>query len=139
MWQALKRVCAILISVCVGIREPTITVSSLTATTVTVSIVISEQFSLDVNEYRLLVARVTGANTDDMLCSDADERQETVTATAPSDPATAMLSNLQEFSTYRVSVMTVFDAFGTPMSVTTSGMDFTTPSTGVCVYVIVSI
>ena len=125
--------CTILISVCVGIREPTITVSSLTATTVTISIVISEQFSLDVNEYRVSVTRVTGANTDDMLCSDADAKQETATATAPSDPATAMLSNLQEFSTYRVSVVTEFDAYGTPMPVTTSGMDFTTPSNGVCV------
>ena len=107
--------------------------SSLTATTVTINIVISEQFSLDVNEYRVSVTRVTGANTDDMLCSDADVEQATVTAIAPSEPVTAMLSNLQEFSTYRVSVMTEFDAFGTPMPITTSGMDFTTPSTGVCV------
>ena len=117
---------------CVGIREPTITVSSLTATTVTISIVISEQFSLDVNEYRLSVARVTRVNTDDMLCSGADVRQETVTTTAPS----AMLSNLTEFSTYRVSVETVFDAFGTPIPVTTSGMDFTTLNLE-CVSVIV--
>ena len=81
------------------------------------------------------MTRVTGANTDDMLCSDTDEEQETVIATAPSDPATAMFSNLQEFSTYRISVVAVFDAFGTPMPVTTSGMDFITLSTGVCVYI----
>ena len=96
---------------------PTITSSSITATSATITWSQPEG-SLAADDYIISLQRLTGSNR--QLCPTiTDNRQMTITTTSLS------FTNLQEFSIYTVTVTA--RAFGTP---TTSTHEFTTTSTG---------
>ena len=97
---------------------PTITSSSITATSVTITWSQSEG-SLAADDYTISLQRLTGNNR--QLCPTiTDSRQMTITTTSMS------FTNLQEFSIYTVTVTA--RAFG--MSKTSTPHEFTTTSTG---------
>ena len=80
-------------------------------------------FSYDPIEYALLVTRVTGDNQ--RLCSNVKDSKPQVLTNS----TTWLLDGLEEFSTYRATIMTRFAVFGLSPVVSISH-DFTTQSTG---------
>ena len=109
----------------IGIGPAIITTSSLTATSVTISW--SPQpahFHLPVVEYTVSLTRVTGSGQ--ALCTQVVGNRLTVTT---SDNLISF-TDLEEFSTYTVTVTTTFNVFGSNMDVTSDIM-FTTSSAGV--------
>ena len=74
--------------------------------------------------YTVTVERVTGSG----LCPDVEDNKDPVQR-SPSLPLTLSLSELQEFSTYRVEVTAIFSEFGSnPIARPTA--TFMTPSAG---------
>ena len=97
---------------------PTITSSSITATSVTITWSQPEG-SLAADDYTISLQRLTGNNR--QLCPTiTDSRQMTITTTSMS------FANLQEFSIYTVTVTA--RAFGTPR--TSTPHEFITTSAG---------
>ena len=113
-------------STCVhtGINGASITTSSLTATSVTISWSPQPaQFHLPVVEYTVSLTRVNGSGQ--VLCVEYMDRKPAVTTTDTS----MSFTDLEEFSTYTVTVTTTFNVFGSNMDVA-SDMMFTTSSAG---------
>ena len=111
----------------VGARQPTLATPTVTATTITLSWTL-QQYSLDVTEYRISATRLTGSDDNAMLCSDTDTRP-VITVAGTADSLSVMFDSLHEFSTYRVTLTTQYDAIGTIMNVDTP-MDVNTLSVG---------
>ena len=98
--------------------------SSLTATSVTISWSPQPaQFRLPVVEYTVSLTRVTGSVQ--ALCTAVVDSRPVVTTTDTS----ITFTDLEEFSTYTVTVTTTFNVFGSNMDVA-SDMMFTTQSAG---------
>ena len=113
-------------STCVhtGINGAYITTSSLTATSVTISWSPQPaQFRLQVVEYTVSLTRVNGSGQ--VLCVEDMDSKPAVTTTNTS----MSFTDLEEFSTYTVTVTTTFNVFGSNMDVA-SDMMFTTSSAG---------
>ena len=113
-------------STCVhtGINGASVTTSSLTATSVTISWSPQPaQFRLPVVEYTVSLTRVNGSGQ--VLCVEYMDSRPAVTTTNTS----MSFTNLEEFSTYTVTVTTTFNVFGSNMDVP-SDMMFTTSSFG---------
>ena len=108
----------------IGIGAAVVTTSSLTATSVTISWSPQPaQFRLPVVEYTVSLTRVTGSGQ--ALCTQVTDNRSPVTTTNTSIDFT----DLEDFSTYTVTVTTTFNVFGSNMDVA-SDMMFTTPSAG---------
>ena len=91
----------------VGARPPTTTASVQNATSATISWVL-QMFSLPVNEYMYSLSR-TSSQT---LCNNVpDERPSGTT-----NDLSVAFTDLQEFSTYRLTLTALFDAFGTEVT-----------------------
>ena len=107
-----------------GTGEASVTTSSLTATSVTISWSPQPaQFHLPVVEYTVSLTRVTGS--DQAICTQFMDSRPAVTTTDTS----MSFTDLEEFSTYTVTVTTTFNVFGSNMNLA-SDMMFTTPSAG---------
>ena len=97
--------------------------SSLTATSVTISWSPQPaQFRLPVVEYTVSLTRVTGSGQ--ALCTGVSDSRPAVTTTDTS----MSFTDLEEFSTYTVTVTTTFNVFGSNMAA--SDMMFSTESSG---------
>ena len=76
--------------------------------------------------YSVLLTRVTGAGNGQVLCNqDAMDRRPAITTTNTS----MSFTGLEEFSTYTVTVTTIFNVSGSNMDVVSNRM-FTTLSAG---------
>ena len=107
-----------------GAGEASVTTSSLNATSVTISWSPQPaQFRLPVVEYTVSLTRVTGSGQ--VICTGVTHSIPAVTTTDTS----MSITDLEEFSTYTVTVTTTFNVFGSNMDVE-SEMTFTTPSAG---------
>ena len=122
------KLCALQWKICVtdtnnaGIMNPTIVVLSLSATSASLSWS-QPQFSLPVVEYTVSLTRVTGSGQ--TLCPSLEDNGPAVATTGNS----ISFTDLEEFSSYRVTVTAVYDAFGvTRMASSNEG--FTTLSAG---------
>ena len=117
-----------------GAMAASITISSLTATSVTISWSPQPaQLRLPVIEYTVSLTRVTGSGQ--ALCPGVmDSRRPAATTTATS----MSFTGLEESSTYTVTVTTTFNVSGSNMDVA-SDMMFTTPSAGMNTRIIVII
>ena len=114
-----------------------VTTSSLTATSAIISW--SPQpahLRLPVVEYTVSLTRVTGS--DEALCLQVMDSRSAVTT----NDTSMSFTDLEEFSTYTVTVNTTFNVFGSSMDVA-SDMMFTTPSAGIvhacfqpCIYTV---
>ena len=106
-----------------GVSVPSISLSA-PATATSVSLSWSQpQFSLPVVEYTVSLTRVTGSGQ--TLCPSLEDNRPAVTTTGNS----MSFTDLEEFSSYRVTVTAVYDAFGvTRMASSNEG--FTTLSAG---------
>ena len=112
----------------IGIGQAIVTTSSLTATSVTISWSPQPaQFHLPVVEYTVSLTRVTGSGQ--ALCAEDIDSRPAVTTTATSMP----FIDLEEFSTYTVTVNTIFNVFGSNMT-EVAEMVFTTLSAGMYMY-----
>ena len=94
----------------------------MTATAFTISWTL-QQYSLNINEFRISVTRRTGSDNDAMLCSQTQVLQETVTSAS----RLVTFENLQEFSIYSVTFTT---HYGTLMDIVNDDVNLTTLSTG---------
>ena len=109
----------------IGIAAAIVTISSLTATSVTISWSPQPaQFHLPVVEYTVSLTRVTGNGQ--ALCTGVMDSRPAVTTTVTS----MSFTGLEEFSIYAVTVTTTFNVFGSNMDVA-SDMMFTTPSASI--------
>ena len=107
-----------------GVLAPNITPSPL-ATAISVSLSWSQpELSLPVIEYTVSLTRVTGSGQ--TLCLSLEENRPAVTATGNS----MSFTELEEFSSYRVTVTAVYDAFG-ETRMASSNEEFTTLSAGI--------
>ena len=107
-----------------GAMAADVTISSLTATSVTISWSPQPaQFHLPVVEYTVSLTRVTGSSQ--TLCTQVMDTKQAVTTTNTS----MSFTGLEEFSTYTVTVTTTFNVFGSNMDVA-SDMMFTTTRAG---------
>ena len=108
---------------CAGVLAPSISLSA-PATATSASLSWSQpQFSLTVLQYTVSLTRVTGSGQ--TLCPSLQDNRPAVTTTGNS----MAFTELEEFSSYRVTVTAVYDAFGeTRMASSTEG--FTTLSAG---------
>ena len=98
--------------------RPSIVIASATFTSWT-----QPELSLPVVEYMISLTRVTGSGQ--TLCPSLEDNRPTVTTTGNS----MSFTELEEFSSYRVTVTAVYDAFGvTRMESSNEG--FTTLSAG---------
>ena len=103
-----------------------ITISSLTATSVTVSLT-QPPFSFTPVNYTVTLTRVTGS--DQVLCT-STQHSRTIAVPSPTNNLTSvMLPDLQEFSAYTITVMARFSEFHVNCTATNSAT-FTTISTG---------
>ena len=108
---------------CTDIRA-TISISSLTSTSADILwFPPPPEFLLPVAEYTVSLKRVTGSGQ--ALCTQVMDSRPAVTTTDTS----MSLSDLEEFSTYTVTVTATFNVFGSNMDVA-SDMMFTTPRAG---------
>ena len=104
---------------------PNIAISSLTATSVTVSLT-QPPFSFTPVNYTVTLTRVTGS--DQALCT-STQHSRTIVAPPTNNLTLVMLIDLQEFSTYTITVDARFSVFHlNPTS--SSSTAFTTISTG---------
>jgi len=101
-----------------------VTPSGVTATSATIGWTLQE-YSLDVNQFRISLERTTGSDDNAMLCSDADVRPAVTVAATGSSMG---FSGLQEFSTYTVTLLTDYSGFGDPTVMATR--TFTTLAAG---------
>ena len=104
-----------------GTLAPVITPPSPTATSVSI-IWTQPEFSLPVLDYNVSLTRVIGSS-----CPDS---RSTVNTTATVTDTSVEFTGLQEFSTYTVTVIARFNAFGM-ITQTQTSMDFTTLSAGI--------
>ena len=110
----------------IGIGAAIVTTLSLTATSVTISWSPQPaQFRLPVVGYTVSLTRVI-AGSGQALCIQVTDNRSPVTTTNTS----IAFTDLEDFSTYTVTVTTTFNVFGSNMDVA-SDMVFTTPSTGI--------
>ena len=105
-----------------GTLAPVISTPSATATSVTITWT-QPEFSLPVTDYTITVTR----RSTQTLCPSYEEPDQT--ATTQPDTVSTTISDLQEFSNYRVTVAANYNAFDSTNS-TVSSMDFTTLSAG---------
>ena len=105
-----------------GALAPTLTISSLTATSVTVSWT-QPPFSFTPVNYTVTLKRVTGSGQ--ALCANVEDSRSPIST---SDTAQDF-SNLEEFSTYRATVTARFMEFGLSLT-TPASMEFITLVTG---------
>ena len=105
--------------------EPVISTPSPTATSVSITWT-QPEFSLPVLDYTVSLTRVTGSGQ--VLCPSVMDSRHPVTTMA--NITIMEFTDLQEFSTYTVTVTARFSAFGLTLQTSTS-MDFTTLSAGI--------
>ena len=109
----------------VGALPPTIAISSVTATSVTVSLTQSP-FSFTPVIYIVTLTRVTGSGQ--ALCT-STEHSKVVTVPPTNDTTSAILTDLQEFSSYTIEVDARFSEFRLNPTATSTAT-FTTTSAG---------
>ena len=118
--------CTTIIIIHAGNLPPVTSISSTTATSVSITWT-QPEFSLPVVGYTVTVTRVTGSGQ--VLCpSFVEEDQSTTTS---SSVTTTTFTSLQEFSSYTVRVTASFSpAFGLSAPMAEESMTFTTLSSG---------
>ncbi len=109
-----------------GLFPPSITISSLTATSVTVSWT-QPPFSFTPVSYTVTLRRHTGS--DQVLCTGVEDSRAPITTAATS----WTFSLLEEFSTYCVEVIARFMEFSLSVTVPAT-ITFTTLSAGISSY-----
>ena len=113
-----------------GIFGPRIIASTPTATSVTISWT-QPEFSLPVTEYTVSLTRVTGSGQ--ALCPSVVDNRPAVTTTGNS----MAFTDLEEASSYTVTVTAVYDAFGV-RAMESRSEGFNTLSAGTYVYMYVA-
>ena len=107
---------------CAGAMAPRISVALLTSKSISISWTLPE-FSLQSVQYNISLSRQTIENSQ-TLCPTVEDSRNFLTTTNSTS-----FTDLEEFSSYRVTVTAVYDAFGvTRMASSNEG--FTTLSAG---------
>ena len=107
-----------------GMLRPDITTLTLTARSVTVSW-IQPPFSFTPVGYTATLTRITNLGAGQVLCNDVSDDRPSVGILGTS----VDFSDLEEFSTYRVTITASFNVFNTLHRIPAS-LDFITLSTG---------
>ena len=108
-----------------GVIVPSISLSApATATSASLSWTLPDDLNLPVVEYTVSLTRVIGS--DQILCPSVKDNSN---STISNNTKSVSFTDLEEFSSYRVTVTAVYDAFGvTRMASSNEG--FTTLSAG---------